>query len=95
MTTTTFDLHALLLSYIPLIAGAAGVPFIQQCVQFIRVEFFRSNKYSAYLAPLFAVTIGALLNFAIAVYTGNSWVDGILIGLLSGATASGWHELTK
>ena len=95
MTNNIINLHALLLSYIPMIAGAAGVPLIQQIVQFIKLEFFRNNKVSAYLAPLFALAVGAIINGAVAVYTGNSWVDGIVIGMLAGALASGWHELTK
>lgn len=89
------DFQKLIISYIPAIAGLAGVATIQQVVQFIRVEFFRLNKVSSYLAPLFALAVGIVINVAIAFITHNSWVDGVMIGVLAGAAASGWHELTK
>jgi hypothetical protein len=89
------DFQQMILSYIPMIAGAAGVPTIQQIVQFIRVEFFRLNKVSAYLAPIFAVLVGVGINVGVAILTHNSIVDGVMIGMLSGALASGYHELTN
>jgi hypothetical protein len=89
------DFQQMILSYIPMLAGAAGVPTIQQIVQFIREQFFRLNKTSAYIAPLLSVAVAIVLNVSVAFLTHNSWVDGVMIGLLAGAAASGWHELTN
>jgi hypothetical protein len=86
-----YTLTAQVQAYLPQIVGAAGIPVIQQAVEFLKVQF----KMPTYLAPIAAVIIGAAINTAASYFTGIPTIDGFVIGLGAGALACGYHELTK
>lgn len=71
--------------------GLAGAPTIQQLVEYLKTEW----KLPTYLAPLAAVVLGMIVNVALAAYFGADLRSGILMGILTGGFASGWHEVAK
>lgn len=80
-------LTANLLPYI----GLAGGPQIQQLVQYLKNEW----KLPTYLTPLAAILIGVVINVGLSPFLGTSWQTSIIVGVLAGFVANGWHEIAK
>jgi hypothetical protein len=72
-------------------AGVSGAPMIQQAVQYLKTEW----KMPTVLAPFAAVTLGILFNSSLAVWLSASLHNAVVVGLLTGFFASGWHEIAK
>jgi enoyl-CoA hydratase/carnithine racemase len=70
--------------------GLAGAPMIERFVEYLKVEW----KLSTYLSPVVALVTGLFLNEALAVYFHTDFVTALFVGLFTGMTASGWHEIT-
>ncbi len=75
----TFDPHKLV--------GLAGAPAVEQAVQYLKDQWGLSSR----LASLAAIGLGVLLNLGIAYWLGLSMVDAVVMGMVTGAAASGVH----
>lgn len=71
--------------------GLAGAPTVERIIQYLRVEW----KLSSYLAAPVSILIGVLLNLGLASYLYGDLKTAVLVGILTGFAANGWHEIAK
>jgi len=73
------------------LVGLAGIPAIQQAVQYLREHW----KVSPRFAPVAALVLGVLLNLGLATYLNLDLLDATVLGAFTGAGASLWHLVSK
>lgn len=71
--------------------GLGGAPFIREFVQIVKTQL----RLPSIIIPLFAIASGIVLDVFLAFYFGFSLVDGLILGIVTGASASAWNEITK
>lgn len=71
--------------------GLAGAPTVERMVQYLRKHW----KLDEHLTAPVSLIIGVLMNLGLAAYLTGDLKTAFLVGILTGFSASGWHEITK
>jgi flagellar biosynthesis protein FliR len=70
-----------------------GVPAVALVMGLVKV--FREVGLPSKFAPITSVFIGVILGLAIALETGQSYVAGVVIGIMIGLSSCGMYDIGK
>ena len=77
--------------YLLSVVGVAGIPQIEQFIEWLKSRWGLSTK----LSPIAALLTGVILNDGVALLMGTSLLTGLEWGLVAGFGAGIWHEITN
>lgn len=69
--------------------GLAGIPLVTALVELCKRT---DGELEPEVLPLLAVVFGVAVNLAVGASLGTSWVDAVLVGVVTGLAASGLYD---